>query len=123
MSMRYLSPAISALSAGEAYLVARLNLSLPNRNQGRLEKNGFAVAGIALLALLSVSVLGLTTPAQVSSFIFAVAFVLVMVLASRILARYKIAVKAAGLNPPGVLTGLTEKSWWNKVFGDKLKQK
>ena len=104
-------------------LIARLSLSLPNRNQGRLEKNGFAVAGIALLALLSISVLGLTTPAQVFSFAFAVAFVLVMVLASRILAGYRIAVKTAGLNPPGVVSGLTEKSLWNKLFGDKLKQK
>ena len=87
-------------------LVARLSLSLPNRNQGRLEKNGFAIAGIALLALLAVSLLGLTAPEQVFSFIFAVAFVLVMVLASRILAGYKSAARAAGLNQPEIVSGL-----------------
>ncbi len=67
-------------------LIARLNLSLPGRNHGRLEKNGFALSGIALLALLSVSVLGLTAPEQIFSFIFTVAFVLLMALISRILA-------------------------------------
>ena len=77
-------------------LIARLSLSLPNRNQGRLEKNGFAIAGIALLALLSVSILGLTAPEQIFSFAFAVAFVLVMVLVSRILAEYKSAAKKPG---------------------------
>jgi L-asparagine transporter-like permease len=70
-------------------LIARLSLSLPNRNQGRLEKNGFAIAGIALFALLSVSILGLTAPEQIFSFAFATAFVLVMALVSRILPDHK----------------------------------
>jgi L-asparagine transporter-like permease len=61
-------------------LMARLKISLPGYNQGRLEKNGFALAGIALLALLSVSILGLTAPEQIFSFIFAAAFILLMVL-------------------------------------------
>ena len=77
-------------------LIARLSLSLPNRNRGRLQKSGFATAGIALLALLSVSVLGLTAPEQVFSFAFTAAFVLLMLLISRILAGYKSAAKAAG---------------------------
>ena len=75
-------------------LVARLNLSLPGRNQGRLEKNGFALSGIALLALLTVSVLGLAAPEQVFSFAFAAAFVLLMVLISRIVAGYRAAGEA-----------------------------
>ncbi len=104
-------------------LVARLSLSLPNRNQGRLQKSGFATAGIALLALLSVSVLGLTAPEQVFSFAFAVAFVLLMLVISRILAGYKNAAGATGLKQPAIVSGFTEMPWWIKLFGGKLKQK
>lgn len=96
-------------------LVARLSLSLPSRNQGRLEKNGFAVAGIALLALLSVSVLGLTAPEQVFSFAFAVVFVLAMALVSRMLSGCRSTAKKIVGQQPGIN--------WGKLFGDMLKQK
>ena len=69
--------------------VARLSLSLPGRNQGRPESRGLALSGIALLALLAVSILGLNAPEQLYSFAFTVAFVLLMALVSRILAGYR----------------------------------
>jgi L-asparagine transporter-like permease len=104
-------------------LIARLSLSLPNRNQGRLEKNGFAIAGVALLALLSVSILGLTGPEQVFSFAFAVAFVLVMALVSRILADHKSKAEKTVLKQPAIVSASAEKSWWIKLLDNKLQQK
>jgi L-asparagine transporter-like permease len=104
-------------------LIARLSLSLPNRNQGRLEKNGFAIAGVALLALLSVSILGLTGPEQVFSFAFAVAFVLVLVLVSRILADHKSKAEKTVLEQPAIVSASAEKSWWIKLLDNKLQQK
>jgi L-asparagine transporter-like permease len=68
-------------------LVARLKLSLPGSNGGRLESSAFTLSGIGLLSLLAVSVLGLTAPEQIFSFAFAVVFVLLMSLVGGILAR------------------------------------
>jgi len=100
-------------------LIARLNLSLPSRNQGALQKSGLAAAGVGLLALLSVSILGLTAPEQVFSLVFAVAFVLLMALVSRILSGYR----AAGGQHPAKVSGFTVMPWWDRLFGDRLKQK
>ena len=102
--------------------LARLLLALPSRNQGRLEIKGFAMGGIAILALLTVSVLGLTAPAQIFSFAFAVTFVLVMVLLSWILVSRREVTRETGIKQPATVAAPGLTLWWAKIAGARVKK-
>ncbi|AOQ24261.1 Phenylalanine-specific permease [Moorella thermoacetica] len=77
-----------------AILAARLYLSLPIKNEGRLDTKGLVVAGAGLAGLTAISLLGLTMPEQRFSLLVMVASTLILLGIGILVKREKLAPEA-----------------------------